>query len=124
MKEQGDERILGDGDFVDTVLKEAEETPERQHRYKREGFDFDKALQLAANVFELDTREIIAAGKQPLRVQARSLLCYWAVRELGLSTTSVAARRGLGQPAVSRAVQRGERLALKQDYRLDNLRKA
>lgn len=124
IRQQGDERILGDGDFVDTVLKEAEETLEKQHRYKREGFDFGKALQLAAHVFELDTREIIAAGKQPLRVQARSLLCYWAVRELGLSTTSVAARLGMGQPAVSRAVQRGERLALKQDYRLENVRKA
>ncbi|NIA05682.1 MAG: LysR family transcriptional regulator, partial [Proteobacteria bacterium] len=53
-------------------------------------------------------------------VQARSLLCYWAVRELGLSVTSVATRLGLTQPAASRAVQRGERLVQKHNYSLDD----
>lgn len=116
---QSDERILGDSNFVDTVLKDAEEALDRKHQYKIEGFDFDKALQLVANIFKLESREIVTAGKQPLRVQARSLLCYWAVRELGLSVTSVATRLGLTQPAASRAVQRGERLAQEQNYSLD-----
>ena len=47
-------------------------------------------------------------------VQHRSLLCYWAVRELGLPGTVVATKLGLTQPAVSRAVLRGERLAKEQ----------
>ena len=36
---------------------------------------------------------------------------YRAVRELGMSGTSVGKQLGLGQPAVSRAVMRGEKLA-------------
>ena len=53
----------------------------------------------------------MAPGKQPNRSKARSLLCYWAVRELGMSCTVIAERLGMTQLGVSRAVQRGERLA-------------
>ena len=55
--------------------------------------------------------EVLAPGKQPNRVKARSFLCYWGVRELGMSCTVIAERLGMTQPGVSRAVQRGERLA-------------
>ena len=61
--------------------------------------------------FELGADELLSAGKQPLRVRARSLLCYLAVRELGMTTTAVARKVGLTQPAVSRAVERGRGLA-------------
>ncbi len=123
-RQQSDERILGDSDFVDTVLKRAQEALDRKDQYRVAGIGFDEVLQLVSQIFELETQEIMAAGKQPLRVQARSLLCYWAVRELGYSATSVAARLGFGQPAVSRAVQRGERIAQEHDYSLNILGKA
>ena len=122
IKLHSDERILGDSDFVGSVLKDAEEALDRKHQYKKEGFGFDEALHLAANIYRLEVWEIVAAGKQPLRVKARSLLCYWAVRELGESVTSVASRLGLTS-AVSRAVHRGERLVLDQNYTLETLRK-
>jgi predicted transcriptional regulator len=35
---------------------------------------------------------------------------YWAVRELGMSGTSVGKLLGLSQPAVSQSVVRGEKL--------------
>jgi hypothetical protein len=50
-------------------------------------------------------------GTQPLRVRAGSLLCCWAVRELGLSGTSVGKLPGIGQSAVSRAVTRVEKIS-------------
>ena len=40
----------------------------------------------------------------------RSLVCYWAVREIGMNATSVGKLLGIDQPAVSRAVVRGEKL--------------
>ncbi len=66
-----------------------------------------------ADVFEIEPNEIWKPGNQPQRVRARSLVCYWAVRELGMSGTSVGKLLGLGQSAVSRAVARGEKLAQK-----------
>ena len=64
-----------------------------------------------AEVFETEPVEVRKPGNQPLRVKARSLVCYWAVRELGLSGTSVSKLLGIGQPAMSRSVVRGEKLA-------------
>jgi REP element-mobilizing transposase RayT len=118
-----DERILGDSDFVEAVLKEAAESLERTQKYRQEGFGFDQLKQLVAEILKIDEREIVAPGKQPLRVRARVLLCFWAVRELGLSATNVAKLLSLTQPAVSKAVQRGEAFAREHGYSLQETRK-
>jgi len=64
-----------------------------------------------AKLFEMKPEQILSPGKQPNRVRARSLVCYWAVRELGMRGTTVAKMLGTIQTSVSRAVQRGEKLA-------------
>jgi len=43
-------------------------------------------------------------------VPARSVFCYWAVRELGVRETELARRLKLTQPAVSISVRRGEHI--------------
>ena len=95
IRQQSDERILGDGDFVDTVLKEAHEALSRKDQYRMAGIGFEEVLTLVAGKFKVQEQEIMSAGKQPLRVQARSLLCYYSVRELGYSVISTAAKLGL-----------------------------
>ena len=45
--------------------------------------------------------------KKPLSVRARSVVCYWAVTEMGMTTVDVARFNGIGQSAVTNAVQRG-----------------
>lgn len=116
---KSDERILGDADFVDSVIREAEEELEQGYKYKIKGYDFDMTLQRVVDLFEMEPNDIMGAVKQPMRVQARSLLCYWTVRKLGMSTVSVASKLGITQSAVSRSVLRGERLAVKRGYQLD-----
>ena len=56
-----------------------------------------------------------AGDKQPHHVRARSLLCYWAVRELGMTATALAKILGLSQPAVTQCVRRGEKVATDND---------
>jgi len=51
-----------------------------------------------------------SAGKYQKIVQARSLLCYRAVRELGESMAAMSRRLGLSITAVSQTVLRGELL--------------
>jgi len=108
----GDERILGDSDFVDTALAAAGEHLERRQHLRTRGRDFNWLLQRTAAAAGVPPGDLLTPSKIPARVEHRSMLCYLAVRELGLPGTVVADRLGLSQPAVSRAVARGERLAL------------
>jgi putative transposase len=62
-----------------------------------------------------------ASGKQPQIVQARSLLCYWATSELGISQAWLSQKLGISQVAVSLSVSRGRRIALEHHYDIGNL---
>ena len=108
---KGDERILGDSDFVDSVLKAQNERLERRYRIQMQGYDFDKIAYRVAKIFELKPEEFLSNIRQRKRVKARSLLCYWAVNELKLPGAAVARRLKMSSSAVSRAVVRGEKIA-------------
>ena len=55
------------------------------------------------------------------RVNPRSLLCYWAVRELGISMAELSRRCGLWLSGLSQLVKRGEELVQDKGYRLIDL---
>lgn len=116
---KGDERILGDSDFVEAVLEAQNEKLNRGYRLEAEGFDIEKVITRAAEISGLPPEQIRAAGKQPRRVQARNLACYWAVRELGMTTVAVSKVLGICATAVTKAVYRGELFAKSQEISLE-----
>jgi NAD(P)-dependent dehydrogenase (short-subunit alcohol dehydrogenase family) len=59
-----------------------------------------------------------STGKQQHIVNARSLLCYWAVRELGVSMSSLSRRLGISLPAISKSVTRGKQIAEDNAFKL------
>jgi predicted transcriptional regulator len=67
----------------------------------------------------LQSAEVLAAGKYPKVIAARRLVCFWAVRELGISQTRLARMLRISQPAVSAAVSRGEHLAKDHNFCID-----
>jgi putative transposase len=112
MKEhlKGDERILGDTDFVMQVLESAQERMEEQYRLVAEGHTFDRMIVQISESFGLSVEDVLSPGKHPHRVKARSVAAYLAVRKLGMDGTAVGKLFGVGQSAISRAVARGEKL--------------
>jgi hypothetical protein len=108
---KSDERILGDSDFVDSVLAQAEETYTRQGALRRRGYDLERVGEGVAEIYGIRVGEVFARGRQPQRVSARSLFCFWAVRELGNSLASLVIRIGMSPAGVGYAVQRGEAIA-------------
>jgi putative transposase len=108
---RGDERILGDGDFVESVLAAGSERLEQRSRLKNAGYDFEGLVERVAAIFDMPLSEVLREGKYARTVAARSLLCYWANRALGISTVELARRLKLAQPTVSQSVERGERVA-------------
>ncbi|MFO7840450.1 MAG: transposase [Desulfosalsimonadaceae bacterium] len=115
---KSDERILGDSDFVEDTLQAAAENFSRKYRLRRNGLDLEELAEYVAGIFSLAAEDIFLPGKQKTRVKARSVFCYWAVRELGYSMTALARRMRISQPAVSVSVKRGEAVVLKEKYRL------
>ncbi len=69
-------------------------------------------------IFGVEKEVIYSKGRRKIQVAARSLLSYWAVRELGFTATELAKRLGMTQPAVSYAVSRGEQIAKERRYNL------
>jgi len=115
---KSDERILGESDFVADVLSQANETFDRKYELKRLGYDFDRVAARVAEIYEVGADDIFLRGKQQKRVKARSLFCYWAVRELGVSLTELARRLNISIPGVGYSVERGEIIARENDYQL------
>ena len=115
---KGDERILGDGEFAQSVLDAAKEQYEERYRLQAQGYDLDKVAKRVSTLLEIKPAQVWAPGKHPLTVKARSLLCYWAVRELGLTATEVSKRLGVSQPSVSISMKRGEKIAAAQKLKL------
>jgi hypothetical protein len=111
--QKGDERILGDGEFVTEVLAAQREKLERRYQLKAQGIDLASLIERVAAAAGMDVEQIRQPGKQPERVRARSAVCYWAVSELGATTVALSKELGICQPAVSKAVARGKLLAAK-----------
>jgi putative transposase len=53
-----------------------------------------------------------------MTVQARSLLCYWAMKELGMTAVAIGKHIGVSEPTVLRSAQRGQQLANQNGWNL------
>ncbi len=115
---KGDERILGESDFVLEILSQANKRFNRKYELKRLGYNLEKVERKVAEIFHIDQEGLYEKGRQKRRVEARSLLFYWAVRELGLSGTFLAKRFGMSQPGIVYAVYKGEKIVKENGYQL------
>jgi REP element-mobilizing transposase RayT len=115
---KSDQRILGESDFVMEVLEEANEKFERFYELKRKGYNLEKIEQRIKELYDIEKSDIYSRGRRKVQVEARSLFCYWAVCELGISRTYLAKRLDMTQPGVGYAVNRGEKLSTENDFKL------
>ena len=118
IRSKGDERILGDGEFVEQVLKAADEQLEQRYALKTKGYDFKAVVSRVAEIMDIESDAVLSHSRSPQTVKARSLLCYWANRELGMTTVELSKQLRISQPTVSRASQRGERIVMESDFKL------
>ncbi len=116
--QRSDERILGDGDFVNRVLAEAREALEKRHALLAEGIDLNNIVFRVSELMGVKPEDVWAKGKYPRIVDARGLFCYWAVRELGVSMADMARQLGLSIPAMSKSVRRGQVISEAKGFKL------
>ena len=115
---KSDARILGDSDFVSEILQQANEKLDRYYELKSRGYDLSRVEERVMEIFGVEREEIYFRGRRKQQMQARSLLCHWAVNELGISRTEIARCLGMTQPGVGYAVNRGAQIAQNMNYKL------
>jgi chromosomal replication initiation ATPase DnaA len=82
----------------------------QQTTLRAKGYDFERLAERVAELFEMPPQEVLREGKYARTVPARSVLCYWANRELGISTVELAQRLKIAQSTATQSVARGERI--------------
>jgi putative transposase len=119
--QKGDERILGEGAFVERALAEAEEGFERRYRLAAKGYNLEGIAKRVAELLDVSPEEVLEPGRVrgKVKIRARSLVCYWATAELGIRQGQLAESLRLTQPAISMAVRRGADLVREYKYSLE-----
>lgn len=118
---KSDERILGDGEFAERVLSEAQEALENRYALIRQGIDLDTVIEAASQTLSIAPERVYGPSKAKDVGRARSLVRFWAVRQLGMTMTAVAKELGISVSTVSVAVGKGEQLAKDADVSLEKI---
>ena len=87
---------------------------------RAQGFDLDKIAERVGELLDMEVGDGWAEGKHRTVVKARSLLCYWAVKELGVVMSTLGGSLNISTAAVSQSVLSGEELAKCHQYKLMN----
>ena len=111
IRRKGDERILGGSEFVEQVLREAEEGYEKRTLLKRTGMDLTKLIEKVAGYCTVEPAELRSGSRVRRVARARAILCYFGVRRLGITCATLADELNITPSGVSRAVERGYEIA-------------
>jgi REP element-mobilizing transposase RayT len=107
-KQVFDFRILGDGHFVEQVLRQSDLIEQKQHRLKTEGWTLESMLRAITQATGVD-RDAVKTGKRSSAAcAARAMLAYAAKEWLGMTGTQVSQFCQVSQAAISKSWQRGK----------------
>ncbi len=118
---KSDERILGNSDFVESVLADAQESMDQKYELKAHGITIEQLIHAVADLLSLRSKQIYGTSKTREIVKARNLICYWGSSGLGLTMTDLSKELGVSLPTVSVAVRRGEKIVSENQYSLMKL---
>ena len=106
---EGDERILGSGDFVHAILKETDEKQMRQLKVKRGGVTIDNILNDACKKAGISPREIKQGFRRRPVSRLRAEIALRSRTELGLSSAEIARHLGVATSSIARAIDKREK---------------
>ena len=110
---RGDERILGDGDFVEKALQIAQENLSRKMSRKAAGWTLDILSKKVSGSFQLVPGDLKNGKRDTAISRARAIFCRWATFELGYKLTEVADYLNVTKEAVFYGSRRGEEIIQK-----------
>ncbi len=111
-----DERVLGSGAFVASVL-----CGNDGGMTKCPPLSLAELVKAVCRVTGVDAARIARPGKERPLAQARALVCCLAVRECGYTGAEAGRVTGLGSASTSLAIKRGEVLLRQEPWLLDKV---
>jgi len=103
-KEESDERILGSGDFVHAILKEAEEKQLRQLKTKRGGRTIVDIMHEECRKGRISVEELRQGNRRHRVCETRLAIARRGREELGLSGAEIARQLGVNTSSINRAL--------------------
>lgn len=104
-----DQRILGSGAFVEKLLSEEERWVRQRTLLKRKRINVEEFIGLISEKFGVTREEIIGGSQRQAVSVARSVFCYLASKDLGLTGRDLSRALRLTPAAIHYAVLRGEK---------------
>lgn len=117
----GDERILGSSDFVEAALSQDKISTQKHTLRLRQGWNFNLLHQKICQLFAVAEEDLYKKARSNNTSDAKTLLCYWAVEELGMPVAKVSCLLDMSQQAVSKRVKKGSSVCLSRDLNFEDL---
>jgi len=107
---KGDERILGDSNFIEKVLKAADEQMGRREQMLNAGWNLDKLVESVCTYMSINKEELLKKGRKNKISKAKEMIAYLGCKELGVKRTEIAKILGTTKQSVCRAIIQGQAL--------------
>jgi len=114
-REKGDARILGSGDFVSTTLEQSERILEKKYLPKR---PIEELVEAVAGKLGLKPELICSGNRQRQYSEARSLVAWLAVEEIGHPAAEVARFLGISRVGVLLSLEKAKEICQKYEFEL------
>ncbi|MEK6672208.1 MAG: helix-turn-helix domain-containing protein [Nitrospirota bacterium] len=105
-QQETDERILGSGEFVQAVLKEAEERHLRQFKMRRDGRTIGKVIEEECAKAGVSPRELMRGSRRSAVSRVRAEIAYRSRDEIGISSAEIARHLGVATSSITRTIER------------------
>jgi hypothetical protein len=105
-REEYDERILGSGDFVNTIFKELEEKIRLQLKLRRTGRTISKIIDQECEGNNISVHELKGGSRRRRVCASRTRIAKRGLDELGLSLAEIARNLGVSTSGIARAIKR------------------
>ena len=107
-QEEYDARILGDGDFVHAIMKEADEKLVRQMKSRREKVPIEDVIKKMCKGAKVREEELRGGGQRKEVSALRASIAHLLCREMGIPMAEAARKLGVGTPAIAMAIRKKE----------------
>ena len=114
-REVADQRILGDGDFVKSVISGLDDLVKKNLRLSGQRIDIKALAEKISERYNITIGELLSGSRRREVVKVRQAISWIGVRELGYSGADVARCLGVTNSCVTRLISAGR----KQD--IDNM---